>query len=62
MATADYTITKEELLAELDRLAQEKLGISAEEFMERYNAGLLDDGSPTVSHLAVFARLLKQYR
>jgi hypothetical protein len=42
----------------LDAQAREKLGLSAEEFLERCRSRTLDMGSPAVSRLAVLGRLL----
>jgi hypothetical protein len=61
MATTDVlfeSLTRDELRDELDRLAQEKLGLSADEFIARYRAGELDLDSPAVLRIAVLARLL----
>jgi hypothetical protein len=51
-------VTREELLARLDELTQEKLGFTAEEFIERYKGGTLDLTSASMSNLAVLARLV----
>jgi hypothetical protein len=53
------SLTRTEVFEELDRATQEKLGLSGDEFIERYYEGQLDLDSPTVSRLAVLARLLK---
>jgi len=57
MATVQ-TITKDELMAALDREARERLGMSGERFLTRYRAGALDTDSPSVSQVAVLARLI----
>jgi hypothetical protein len=64
MATAEHdvafeTATRDEIHAELDILTQEALGISADEFIERWSDGDLDSFDPTVARLGVLARLLK---
>ena len=51
-------VTPDELRQELDRLARERLGMPADEFLERLKSGELDLESPTVSRLAILARLL----
>lgn len=59
MATIERkTVTREEVQDELDRLAREELGISADDFLVRYCAGELDLNSPTVLRVSVLARLL----
>ncbi len=64
MATAEHEIvydiaTRDELRAELDKLARERMGITGDEFLERWRAGDLDEFSPTVSGVtAVLARLI----
>lgn len=63
MATAEHQavverLTRDEILDEMDRLAQARLGISGEEFFVRWQAGGLDEFDPTVARIAVLARLL----
>jgi hypothetical protein len=53
----EYT-TRDEIHGELDRLARDRLGISGDEFLDQLKAGRLDEFSPTVSRLAVLARLI----
>lgn len=53
------TVTREELLEELDKDSRESMGLSAEEFLGKLRAGELDSYSPTVSRLAVLARLIR---
>lgn len=50
-------LTGAELHAELDRLAWDRAGISADEFLRRWRAGELDDSEPKIARLAVLARL-----
>ena len=52
-------VTRHELCAALDSLAQERLGMSAAEFMAALAAGELDPYDPTVARLAILARLLR---
>ena len=64
MATAEFdvihsTTTRDEIRAELDQLVPDALGMSGEEFLQRWNSGELDSFDPTVARLAVFARLLR---
>lgn len=47
-----------ELRDSLDAQAREKLGLSAEEFLDRIRSRTLDMGSPAVSRLAILGRLL----
>ena len=59
MATVQHEKVTRELLHErLDVLTREKLGLSADEFIDRYKAGTLDLTSAAMSNLAVLARLL----
>jgi hypothetical protein len=51
-------VTRDELRTEVDRYACERLGMSGEDFLTRWRAGELDEFSPTVSRIAVLARLL----
>jgi len=51
-------VTRDQLFELLDTLTQQKLGLSAVEFLERYQAGTLDLTSAAMSNLAVLARLL----
>jgi hypothetical protein len=55
--TYEYT-TRDEIRIELDRLARDRLGISGEDFIARWQGGRLDEFSPTVSRIAVLARLI----
>jgi hypothetical protein len=64
MATAEdfvpsETATAKELHAELDSLAQQRLGMAGDEFIAALTAGKLDPYSPTVSRLAILARLIR---
>jgi hypothetical protein len=52
-------VTTGELRAALDALARERVGLSAEEFIAALKAGELDPYSPTVSRLAILARLIR---
>jgi len=63
MATAEHEIvydiaTRDELRGELEKLARERLGMSADDFLEQWKAGDLDEFSPTVSRVALLARLI----
>jgi hypothetical protein len=63
MAIAEHDViyehvTRDELLTELDRLARARLGMSGDDFLAQWRAGELDEFSPTVSRLAVLARLI----
>jgi hypothetical protein len=63
LATAEHdvvfeTVSKEELHAELDRLAHVELGMTADTFMAQWAKGDLDPFDPTYSRLGVLARLL----
>lgn len=49
--------TRDEICAELDRLARERLDMSGEDFLRRLSAGELDEYSPSVSRIAVLARI-----
>ena len=61
MATAQHEVlTSEELREEVDRLTQEKLGLSVDRFWELYRAGHLDQDSVVVSRLVVLARFLNE--
>jgi hypothetical protein len=51
-------ITHEELRAALDRLALKGLGVSGQDFVAQLDRGELDESSPTVSRLAMLARVL----
>lgn len=50
--------TRDEICAELDRLARERLDMSGEDFLRRLSAGELDEYSPSVSRIAVLARII----
>lgn len=63
MATVEQDIiyervTHDDLMREIDRLARERLGLSGEAFLARWRAEELDPFSPTVSRIAVLARLV----
>ena len=59
MATVEHkTLTHDDVKAELDEGAQAVLGLSADEFIARYQAGDLDLYSVPVLRLSVLARLL----
>ena len=63
MATVEFEAAEERLSradihAELDRAARERLGMSADEFLERLAAGDLDEFEPKIARLAVLARLI----
>jgi len=64
MATAEdhapsERVTSQELRAELDSLANERLGMSGNQFLQQLRAGELDPYSPRVSRLAILARLIR---
>jgi len=58
MAAVEQTVSVAELRARLDVLTRKKLGISADEFVERCRTETLDMSSPSVSRLAILGRLL----
>jgi hypothetical protein len=62
MAAHAYKISRGELMAELDRMAQAELGISGDEFLARYRTGKLDKESPAIAQIAVLARLITDDR
>ena len=51
-------LTREELRAELDRVARERLGLGVDEFLEQYAAARIDLTSPRTWRAALLARLL----
>jgi len=51
-------LTRDQLREQLDVLTREKLGLTADEFVERYQAGSLNLTSASMSNLAILARLL----
>jgi hypothetical protein len=64
MATIEHevvfeTATREEIHAELDALAHDAFGLTADEFAQRLESGELDALNPTVGRLAVLARLIR---
>ncbi|MEJ7654539.1 MAG: hypothetical protein WKH64_15030 [Chloroflexia bacterium] len=54
-------ITIEQFRDELDRLSQEDLGLTAEEFVHKYRDGELSD-MPAVNEIAILAALGKDSR
>jgi hypothetical protein len=59
MTTVEHQrVTLGELRDTLDRLTQERLGLTVDEFLERCRARTLDVASPAISRLAVLGRLL----
>jgi hypothetical protein len=53
------TLTREQIIAIIEREAQERLGLSARELFRRYSKGLLEDPGG-VSDLIVVADLLPE--
>jgi hypothetical protein len=59
MATVEYQrVTVAELRSTLDALTREKLGLSADQFLDRCRTRELDTTSPSISRLAVLGRLI----
>jgi hypothetical protein len=54
-AVEHETVTIEELRDRLDELSRATLGISGTDFLWRYQAGELSDGSPAIARLTMLA-------
>jgi hypothetical protein len=54
------SLSYDEIWQELDSLAHERLGMSADEFVAKWRSGGLDPGSGTEARLAILARLVEQ--
>jgi len=52
-AAGEDALTEEEYFAMFDDAVRQRMGISADEFIERWNAGVYDDIDRTPLHLEV---------
>jgi hypothetical protein len=59
MATVQYeTVTVDELRRRLDKLSRQTLGISADDFLERYRTGHLETAGARSWRLVLLAQLI----
>lgn len=61
-----YEITPEEVWARFDRNARDGLGVSGEDFLDKYDAGEIDVDDPSIHlaavRLAMYAQIARRYR